>query len=829
MEYSSSANTTKYHGTNDLGGDNKMDSALKRKNREFAIAQNDISSDRKRPKVHSLTANDRTGHPGADLSSGSLVTGSTAQILAKSKDELENGKASIMSSNYKGESKVNGGKSSRFLMVKEDFGLLGIGAFPRNIDVVSFSAHNPRPNSSFLSSSNRFDYLSFNTPCDAEETSISAMNAIDEGMRSVLLFVKKRPRSSQSTFKHAGLSTITGSSMGGKSIGDEPGKKMRKKGSQGNLQVTTTAFTRLPASTSNLHSQSVPRVPNFKNVKGDYRQKLLASLKATGLTLFDSIPYRKAALRVEGKMAKRLEKLMWKSTIAQDLGPGLPIQLAEKSSLMSQRDVAWDAGWESTIEQLKSESSPGDLARTQATIQHLDFKKSLVSPRRVDFGAFEVGYMGSPSGMTALSAPHSRLGVSLPMGVKVMQPSEDQTKRSTWSVVDDKFLQQAVKRFGMNWLLVASAMSGFEHVIFHESMKSIQQIVPSVPKSARQCRDRWQIMVKSQPSLLSESHRPNAFFHDGASFKKSSIPELVPSKDEGQSEVLSKHGVNVLCPRADVMSHTKTEGSTVDTHMIDTERKDSLNAKTNVIDSPRSTVDKKDDHVTNKEESSDGVEMGGGVNLTGAFESKEERPKRRSFSAISVARSRRQIFPITIPGVDMVGNQPAHPVPSHLVPSHPSHMQSLQMSVAAQWPSANNKNMWPLQILDGADRQRSSAARVSMQRGEIHPATHKNQHRHHSSASSSYQHRPQSTAKPAAVRAPVGYSPAMTNTGQSVAPRPVNPSIPPHHQHRGSSVAAAVAAQAYHPPPQQANSGAKLKKSENPKPSSKASPKKGDK
>lgn len=295
-------------------------------------------------------------------------------------------------------------------------------------------------------------------------------------------------------------------------------------------------------------------------------------------------------------------------------------------------------------------------------------------------------------------------------------------------------------------------------------------------------------------------------------------------------QVLSTEGVNVFCKSVDFLNPTKTIASTMNTDMPDVDQREDRAKKTsnsNAIDSPRSTVDKKDDDITNKDRSShdirknpsNAIEITKDVGMTDAFPAKKEKPKRRSFSAISIARSRRQVFPITIPGMDMGGNQAGHPVPSH-----PSHMQSVQRSVAAH--SSGRTEMWPLQILDLADRQRSNAARVSsMQRGEILPTAHNNAPRHHASGSSSYQSRPQHASKSAAVRAPVGYPPGLTNTGQSVALRPMNPSVPPRHHHRSPPVAG-VLPQAYIPP--QANSTAKPKKNDNQKPTNKASPKKGD-
>mmetsp|Transcript_6440 Transcript_6440/g.15306 ORF Transcript_6440/g.15306 Transcript_6440/m.15306 type:complete len:273 (-) Transcript_6440:158-976(-) len=245
---------------------------------------------------------------------------------------------------------------------------------------------------------------------------------------------------------------------------------------------------------------------------------------------------------------------------------------------------------------------------------------------------------------------------------------------------------------------------------------------------------------------------------------------------------------------------------------------DIVNTKQIETSSPRSTVDKKDDAIVN--ELGVGVDSGDATEdakMVDAFEAVKSKPKRKSFSAISIAKSRRQIFPVTIPGVDPNGSQPAHPVPSH-----PSHLQSVQISVAAQWASGRTE-MWPLQILDLSDRNRSRAAR--MQQPGAAPAAH-NPARRHLGNNASYQHRPQPSSQASAVRPPVGYSPAVTNasrpvaprlannaSSRPVAPRPVNASVASHQQqHRSPPVVAAVTAQAYIPP--QTSNTTKSKKNE---------------
>jgi hypothetical protein len=75
--------------------------------------------------------------------------------------------------------------------------------------------------------------------------------------------------------------------------------------------------------------------------------------------------------------------------------------------------------------------------------------------------------------------------------------------------------------------------------------------------------------------------------------------------------------------------------------------------------------------------------------------------QKRMFTSISLAKTKKQIIPMTIPGV-VSGSPPT------LVPSHPSHMQAVQESLSAQMSSGRTE-MWPLQILDFADTQRAAA------------------------------------------------------------------------------------------------------------------------
>lgn len=673
-------------------------------------------------------------------------------------------------------------KSNGFIMVEEDFGLFGSGAIPNAVDVVSFSDHDARANNlSLVLSDSRFDFTSCGLPCDAEETGTQAMANMNEGLHSVLLFVKNQPKS------YLGSHTPYRLSQGVASIipkflkeitHDESGKK-RKKGNQAILQAPPTAFKRLPGSLSTPLSQILPRSRSTQT-KGDHRHKLLASYhsrqKVTGLTLFDSVPFRVAAMRVERRMSARLERVMWKSTLTHEFGPGLPIDLMEDSYCIKKRNYSPRQGWDSIIAESEDESSSGDAVISLSNNQRNELRTSLVSPRRVDFGIFEVGYLASPSGMTSIATPRSRVGISLPMGVKVLQPTKEVKFVSSWNIRDDKVLQDTAKKFGMNWLLVASAMSGFEHVVINENLPVIERIIPSISRSPRQCRDRWQALAENQPSLKNEVRKSERIFRENALLRCDEIEIDKTANRQGKAEVHSAGTVSIITKSISFLSSTRTRESPALKHEEDDmmELDTAQNVPNIVISSGGSSSEKRQDEKildndSNNLKSASEIEV---VSNDVEMSDVPSKPKRRQFSAISAARSKRRILPMSIPGVVPGSNQPSHPVPSH-----PSHMQAVQSSVTAQWASGRTE-MWPLQILDLVDKK--------VQRGGEISSTSNNSSRRHVPDSTAYQHR-----YPPPQQQPTG------NTGLPPGAIPVTS----HHQHRNPPPQVAPAtAQAYIPP-----------------------------
>lgn len=84
----------------------------------------------------------------------------------------------------------------------------------------------------------------------------------------------------------------------------------------------------------------------------------------------------------------------------------------------------------------------------------------------------------------------------------------------------------------------------------------------------------------------------------------------------------------------------------------------------------------------------------------------------RTFLAFRGAILKKQNYPMTIPGV-VAGQKPS------IVASHPSHHQSLQAALSSTSSSATE--MWPLQILDTADKQRIACRNALAAAPTTHP------------------------------------------------------------------------------------------------------------
>jgi hypothetical protein len=620
-----------------------------------------------------------------------------------------------------------GGLTSAFFGVDEDFGLLGMGAIALPGDSAIAAAND------FVEMGGRAaqaplgvqdDLYAFSAPCDLEE--VEAMKT-GVGLNSMILFVKKRQRG------FAPFSDSLGQFYRpppGAPLGDMPWvgmhplppgipmpgvvnnmfadtngagstKKVKKRvPPQGVASLPSSAFSRLPSAEmpSGRPLSQMPVAMQFAKGKDLYQHRLLASFKSrqigTGLTMFQSPSYRVAAIHVQNRVAGRLAELCWTSITAYEAGPGLPLILSKNSGKRGAPEYDPNK-WTSIVKRLKKDSTTGESAKLLSTSQRSALRRSLVSPCRVDFGPFRGGFLASPSGMTGISPPRSRLGVSLPMGVKVPQALREQLQHP-WTPKDDTLLQDCAVRFGMNWMLVARALSGYEDVVatpITDQSSATYHRAHSIPRSANQCRDRWQALARSQPSLANEVRKSERVLRESALMKTDEIPVGGVDATRVRGPLIQTSN---LMP-ASLLSKPPTAVSASGKVTAETESTEENKVPVEPTEVSKHSKEVPDNKVSSTRD----------VPADTKIPKQVDAPKtsKRSFSSLTLAKTKKQVISIPIPGV--VTGQPAT-----LVPSHPSHMQSVQASVAAQWSSGRTE-FWPLQILDFADKQRAAAEQRS--------------------------------------------------------------------------------------------------------------------
>jgi hypothetical protein len=607
----------------------------------------------------------------------------------------------------------------------DDYGLAGIGAVPLPRDSAVFAAHaSVDANGSGGRQNFPDEWLAGSVPFGLSENELSRFSAQSgPGMDTMILVVsRKRPRgysampSSMNAFTGNSLhinatvswmgskaltSSTASHAVGSNGIHDLNGEKKLKKKASGTKEgsVGPSAFSRprtldavQPLRASSQSQQGGP-VPKTKDV---YRARLLSSTRKSGLgtTLFEAATFRAAAVRIRNKVCDRLARHVWQSSAAFEAGPGLPLIISKQHAVPSSPGYRGlfsvdPSLWTSLVKRLKSHgSSTGDEAVEMSLFQRTALRRSLVAPCRVDFGPFQVGFLSSTSGMTIVAPPRPRPGVVLPMGVKIMQPSRELDL--PWTAVDDENLQAYTVRFGMNWTLTARCLSGFQDsVIFSKQATGNRRI----PRAARSCRDRWQSLARTSPSLAREVRQSERSQREHSASKLKDIVDL------------RETGVRL----------TKVDGRVVSQH--ESETMQSLQSNTHrplVFLTPVSWapdaahLDKMQiDQDENRQDVAIATATTDPVTKTESTVSTPEssaRPvrQRRSFSALLAARAKKKVIPLTLPGV-------TPGIPPAVVPSHQSHMQAVQASIAASW-SSNRADMWPLQILEATDRQHGSTS-----------------------------------------------------------------------------------------------------------------------
>jgi hypothetical protein len=225
----------------------------------------------------------------------------------------------------------------------------------------------------------------------------------------------------------------------------------------------------------------------------------------------------------------------------------------------------------------------------------------------------------------------------------------------------------------MNWILVARVLTGFQDVVLHSDHGPEHYYIQ---RAARSCRDRWQRLARKDPTMARDVREAERKHREKFT---SDFTQMLEGGDRGRRVSLSRR-VFLLPSSADGATGEKVASP----------------GKEGTDDAAAKSMD------PSVAKSSEAPQEAAAL---------QSRPK-RSFSAFYKAKTKKQVIPITIPGV------PSGSPPS-VVPSHASHLQSVQQSVSASWTSGLT-DMWPLQLLDAADRQRAAVAAAQGSSNGIH-------------------------------------------------------------------------------------------------------------
>jgi len=530
--------------------------------------------------------------------------------------------------------------------------------------------------------------------------------------------------------------------------GSTGGKKTKKK-SSGALAVAPSAFSRLQQGISATGQQTnqlaSPKFLQSTAVLDVYRNKLLLLLRQGGpsTSLYDFLPFRLALSRMHTRMIDRVGKTFIKTSATSGTGPGVPLLLKESAGDI--RAVPMSAPcsleWSAIVKKLPGKVAKiGEEAKLLSNAQRSALRRSLVSPCRVDFGPFEAGYMSLTQGMTGISPPRSRVGVTLPMGVKIPQQKNEE-KQAPWSVLEDSKLQDCAVRFGLNWHLASRAVTGVQDVGMYQNPKDSNSFI-SHHRSARQCRERWQVLAKANPSLANDVRNSERGLREHAVWKPKQIAiyfgikHFDTSKDvtdvskdaaqmdldavkeaptplvaETKSEEATPMEVQPKPEEATAMEVEPKQGGSppVDVSVSAKEEEKSTVAAASLV---AKTPEPKLVSASPKKEtpsvllppailsvSNESPSPGTSISTleTEKVSNVGKHHKKKSFGFFKQAALKKQTIPITIPGYSGSGK------PS-LVPSHASHDQSVKDAISST--SNARADYWPLQLLDLADRKR---------------------------------------------------------------------------------------------------------------------------
>eukprot|EP00550_Attheya_septentrionalis_P010565 CAMPEP_0198304546 /NCGR_PEP_ID=MMETSP1449-20131203/57458_1 /TAXON_ID=420275 /ORGANISM="Attheya septentrionalis, Strain CCMP2084" /LENGTH=2889 /DNA_ID=CAMNT_0044007071 /DNA_START=128 /DNA_END=8797 /DNA_ORIENTATION=- len=589
--------------------------------------------------------------------------------------------------------------ASMLVKLNDDFGLVGLGALPHVLDSAKAAASVPIETASYRqwnfhghSDPSQADILSGFCVCDSEEAEMTTYSQEqDLCLQGMLLFVKKQSpsvvmRRAPASFHHQGVPAAASSSFISESLqlsvgapgnssasvryfeGSESmrnSNKKTKKSQQHSGHTTVSTYPPL------IHAPDVKDgYRNYSSISSTTYQGKGSGRKFTSAGAYfstgtmrqnETLPVRLAIVRIRQQISNHVS---FKLSTASQPGPGVPLLMESRvvsptSNIVPATHLGTSAGFGrsgrpvcAVLKLSGTSRQTGDLAQSESITQQEALRRSMIAPCRVDFGPFQSGFLSSPRGMTGISPPRSRVGITLPMGVKVPQRQKEHRKQDldtsleSWNTFEDQKLKECIQQFGLNWHLASRYLTGDFDNNFNPDHEHTGRM-----RSARQCSERWKILARRDTSI---SRDLRVREHKMRDMSRMTVSQIVNSLN----------GV-----------HQKSINSSVLLSM---------------------GFQKKSDRLSNSLKHENGNAADGNNLILSRL---------KRMSLLKMAATKKQEVHITIPGYASGTLPETLPVSA----THPSHMQSVQAALSTSTGPGGiippRAEMWPLQLLDLADKQ----------------------------------------------------------------------------------------------------------------------------
>ena len=355
-----------------------------------------------------------------------------------------------------------------------------------------------------------------------------------------------------------------------------------------------------------------------------------------------------------------------------------------------------------------------------SSASRLSLKRALNAPCRTDFGPFNVGFLASKDGMVGIKPKKRKLGITLPMGVRMPQhrdmmrpyPRSGADADEQWSKGEDEKLIELVLRWKDNWHLISNAVSHMSSGVHVWEKGGHYRAI----RSPRQCRERWTILIQSRPDLQMKWSAVEAAVGDlvlpgGAS---KALRNALAYCDEHPPVALSSSNKDAGAEaNDDADASTKPREKTIgiiQSSLLLRRAVDDIVTQAEKDLSEENTVPKKTNHDS---DSAGKTTASSTPHCDQADESAPAPSPNKANIGSRLAKMKRAMSKRQKPKLQVHGAPPgsgSQAVP--LVGSHPSHAQAVEYAVTqatgVSGMAPPRMEMWPLQILDYADRVRSA-------------------------------------------------------------------------------------------------------------------------